>query len=557
MPETIEATELPLVNVLSNAFRFEIPDYQRPYVWTTEQTSELLDDLLYAMGQTEDVNDISPYFLGSIVIIKNADQPQARIVDGQQRITTLTILFCALRELASEAELKSAIHQYVFARGDIFAGIPGHFRLSVRELDREFFQDSVQTESKLAGLVEGTPGKLFDSQRRMCENARYLWESLSKLDENRRKTLMQFLVQRCYLVVVSTSDQNSAYRIFSVMNDRGLDLSPTDILKAEIIGAIEDRKYTKKWEDIEEHLGRDAFRDLFAHIRMISMKSKSRGNLQQEFQENVLKTTEPISFINSVLEPYADAYEIVANASYQSSAGAEKVNLFLRYLNQLDNFDWIPPAMAFLRRNLYDSEATIRFFRDLERLAYGMFITRANINQRINRYAIILGLIEQDKELFGSESPLQLSPEEKSEILHALDGPIYSRLRVRKTLLLRLDSLAADVGASYEHPIISIEHVLPQNPRQGSRWLKSFSDEDERLEWTDRIANLVLLSHRKNSRAQNFDFDRKKQEYFQKGGAVTFALTSQVLSESEWTPKVLERRQGKLVGALKKEWRLG
>ena len=96
---------------------------------------------------------------------------------------------------------------------------------------------------------------------------------------------MQFIAQCCYLVVVSASDQNAAYRIFSVLNDRGLDLSPTDILKADIIGSMEKgvrSRHTKTWENIEESLGRDRFRDLFAHIYMIFMTSRPRGTLQQE-----------------------------------------------------------------------------------------------------------------------------------------------------------------------------------------------------------------------------------------------------------------------------------
>ena len=123
-------------------------------------------------------------------------------------------------------------------------------------------------------------------------------------------------------------------------------------------------------------------------------------------------------------------------------------------------------------------------------------------------------------------------------------------------LILRLDNLLADHGATYEHHVLSIEHVLPQTPKSDSMWVKWFPDQDERELWTHRLANLVILSRQKNSQAQNFDFDRKKQEYFQKKGVATFALTSQVLTESEWTPQVLERRQRQLIDLLKKEWRL-
>ncbi|MYF74056.1 MAG: DUF262 domain-containing protein [Gemmatimonadetes bacterium] len=98
MPATIEATELQLLDVFSDKYIFNIPPYQRPYAWTTEQTGELLDDLLYAMGRIEQMNEAPPYFLGSIVIIKKEkENPLAEVIDGQQRLTTLTILLCVLR----------------------------------------------------------------------------------------------------------------------------------------------------------------------------------------------------------------------------------------------------------------------------------------------------------------------------------------------------------------------------------------------------------------------------------------------------------------------------
>ena len=108
--------------------------------------------------------------------------------------------------------------------------------------------------------------------------------------------------------------------------------------------------------------------------------------------------------------------------------------------------------MAFFKHNPNDTEKHILFTRDLERLAYGMFIRRANINQRIRRYADVLRVIENGGELFEDTSPLQLSAQEKTEILQALDGPVYSMTRVYQPLLLRLDSLLAGAGASYEHP---------------------------------------------------------------------------------------------------------
>ncbi len=93
----IQATEYPIQKVFSNDFVFTIPLYQRPYAWTTEQAGELLQDLIVSLGDgNEPIDDINPYFLGSIVLIK-ADKPDAQVVDGQQRLSTLTILLSALR----------------------------------------------------------------------------------------------------------------------------------------------------------------------------------------------------------------------------------------------------------------------------------------------------------------------------------------------------------------------------------------------------------------------------------------------------------------------------
>ncbi len=186
----------------------------------------------------------------------------------------------------------------------------------------------------------------------------------------------------------------------------------------------------------------------------------------------------------------------------------------------------------------------LRFTGELERLAYGLLILRANLTSRVNRYAEVLRAIERDNDLFDESSPLQLSKDERKWIVNRLNGDIYRQPRIPSPLLLRLDSLLADEGATYNHRVISIEHVLPQNPKNGSQWTEWFPDVEERAQWTHRLANLILLSRRKNYRASNYEFEKKKKEYFQKHGVTNFALTTQVINETEWTPAILEWRLG-------------
>ena len=556
---TITANEQNLNSVFSDAHFFEIPTYQRPYSWEKEQVDELLSDLLDAMERGDD----APYFLGSIVLIKEDDNSKSEVVDGQQRLTTLSMLFCVLREISTDTDAQTLLDGFVREAGNRFRGTQDRFRLNLRRRDQDFFRKNVQIVGSLGQFLEQAKNDYSDVEHRIFENAKHLNDKLRELKEEDRERLAQYITQHCYLVVVATSDKNSAYRIFSVMNDRGLDLSPTDILKADVVGAMspgdEEREYSDKWEHIEEELGRDGFQNVFGHLRMIYLKDKQRRTLQEEIQDSLLKdvTSEKAkTFVDEILEPYASVYGVVSSASYESSEDAQVINTYLRHLARLDNSDWIPPAMAFFHQNQYSQNALAEFIRDLERLAYGLFIRRADINERIRRYANVIRDIEQDDDLWRVGGSLQLEDDEKTSILNALDGDIYSQTRVRLPLILRLDSALTDAGAHYQHSVISIEHVLPQHPAEKSQWMEWFSDPQERRQWTHKLANLVLLSWRKNTRASNREFDYKKSQYFQRNGGTPFVLTSQVVNETEWTPTVLERRQRALIDALKKEWRL-
>ena len=555
MPAKITATEQNLVQVFGDDYSFDIPLYQRPYAWTDEQVGALLDDLADAMRRDSE----APYFLGSIVLIKSDGDPKSEVVDGQQRLTTLTMLLCVLRDISSNDELDVFIRQ----SGNQFRGTKDSFRLTARQRDRIFFEENIQRAHRLEAFLQLDPVAFTDSQKNMFINVTYLSQELRKLNDEERGNLAKYIAQKCFLVVVSASDGDSARRIFSVMNNRGLDLSPTDVLKAVVLDAISDPQsqddYAVKWEGIEEELGREDFRDLFAHIRTIHRKDKLRESLEKEFQTHVLSdlnSRKAIAFVDDQLEPYADAYEIVSRPPFESTGDAARINDLLRHLNRLDNFDWIPPAIAYFRRWTGQTDKLLEFTRNLERLAYGLFIRRANINERISRHSQVIRAIEREDALFEESSPLQLSLDEKTDIVRKLDGDIYGQVALRTPLLLRLNSILSEERVSYEHSTISIEHVLPQNPSDNSEWMKWFPDEEERKHWTHRLANLVLLSRRKNARASNYEFEKKKSEYFQRHGTTTFALTTQVVSQSEWTFPVLESRQRDLVGSLKKEWHL-
>lgn len=559
MTHTLNAKEQSLAKIFSDDYVFTIPGYQRPYAWGKEQAQELLDDLLGALATApEQLNEAAPYFLGSIVLIKAESSPDATVVDGQQRLTTLTLLLSAIRASVQDVAVQMGISKRIYEHGDVVSATQARYRLSLRERDRDFFRQYVQHENGLSQLIELT-SQLPDAQARIYNNAKVFMAGLAKLTQAELVRLVQFVITRCYLVTVATPDLDSAYRIFGVLNSRGLDLSATDILKAEVIGGITPNlrdTYTKKWEDQEEDLGRDGFGELFSHIRMVYRRAKPQGTLLKEFKEHVTPAARPHAFVDDVLLPMAQAFSEISDADYTSQKHAEQINEHLRWLNRLEFKDWVPPALVFFVRYRNQPEPMLAFFQNLERLAYSMLARKAGVNERIERFSNLTLAIEREQNLSLLQSPLQLTPLEQYETYSALNGPLYETHSPRAvaTLMLRLDHLMSDGSASYQHEVVSVEHVLPQQPAPNSQWLTWVPDPLQHQQWVHRLGNLALLSRKKNSAASNYEFEKKKNAYFTKGGICSFALTTEVLKHFEWTETVMQQRQEKMLKILETHW---
>lgn len=570
MGKTITGAERPLSKIFSSDFEYHIPQYQRPYAWTEEEAGILFDDLFEFFSTEEEDN----YFLGSAVLIKQEDQPLSEVIDGQQRLTTLTILLAVIADALS-GDMREDCRGYLIEKGSLIEGLTSKPRLMLREADQPFFEEYVQS-LHISELLSLDPAQLAtESQQRIWENCKVLRQRVRDAfagDEAKLAAFAAFLITRCYLVVVSTPNQPSAYRVFSVMNSRGLDLLPTDIIKADIIAKIpaaERDAYAKRWEELEGLAGRDGFEDVFAHTRMAFAKRKAKRALNEEFKQFVIQPLFESSpddaaaakrLIDDVIDPMTIAYITVKNSSYESLANADDVNRSLTWLNRINNSDWLPPAMMFLMRHGNDSAYVAWFMSRLERLAAYLLITSKSINKRIARFAEVMEEMDAKPESSRSAvlESVELTPEERQEFVEALDDEVYTKSSaVRRYIILRLDSFVSDGAASYEPSMFTVEHVLPQTVGPKSPWLGTWPDPAERALWTNRIANLVPLNRRRNSAAQNYDFRTKLEKYFKgKDNASSYALTTQVLAEKSWTPKVVRRRQEDLLNVFKRHWQL-
>lgn len=553
MPQKISAKEVAIRDVFSNQFHFVIPGFQRPYCWGIDETDQLVDDLLAWTREqaTKPAEQRDQYFLGSVVLVKADDEPTSTVIDGQQRLTTLSLLLSVCAHLQAEARetimpmLREHGSRYIRGSAD---------RLRIVPRDADFYADHIVPDEGFAGGLD--PRRLSEGQRRLFCNASRIAERLGELPDTEVADLIVAVLNHTYIVVVTTADLSAAFRSFSVLNSRGMDLGPQDLIKARLLDAVAPGNrdaHTNTWQAVEELLGREGLDELFAHVRMIFMKTKLQ-NLLGEITADVLPRFRPMErFVGECLVPAADALRTLRHGVYEASSGADAANRSIRQLRRIDNSDWLPPAIAFIMRHGNEGPAVAAFLRDLERLAASLMLRRTNVNVRLERYGRVLRAIEADNNLASPRSPLQLAADECRATVRAIDADLYAQTRVRLPVLLRLDELMADSGASYD-TTVSIEHVMPQQCT-GS-WLEVFPDGRVRDGWSGRLANLVLLSRRKNAQAGNLPFARKKKEYFGRGGIAPFALTTSVIETETWDVEVLELRQQQLVGLLAAEWRL-
>ena len=183
MSSKITGKEYPLLKIFSFDFEQHTPAYQRPHAWITEEAGILFDDL-YEFYRTELSDN---YFLGTIVLIKEEDKPYADVIDGPQRLTTLTILFSVLvSNLTGKA--RESCNALLQESGNILAGIPARPRIHLRQCDQAFFNKYIQ-EVQIPSLISiAATALLTEVQRHIQENCNVLLDHFeSAFEENQNE----------------------------------------------------------------------------------------------------------------------------------------------------------------------------------------------------------------------------------------------------------------------------------------------------------------------------------------------------------------------------------
>jgi uncharacterized protein with ParB-like and HNH nuclease domain len=367
-----------LVKEIFSTMWFRIPEYQRPYIWSSDQVNELMDDLTFANKDKPD----SEYFLGSFVFqFKKADLKQGQdfdendLLDGQQRMTTLLMLFACLRDLATDSAAKADCQGCIYQKGSQYKNIPERNRLvfAIRESVQKFVDTHIKADggtNKTQDLEHIANSETDTSLKNMASAILEIRKFLQDQDKGvTPEGLLKFLLNNVLFIFVATQDLDDAFRLFTILNDRGVPLRNSDILKSLNLGELEKEsdktKYAKLWEDAENELA-DDFDRFLNHLRTILVKDKARLSLLQEFEDKIYTPKEKDKSTGKrkpallkkgkdtfqMIERYLSHYKVITGGdNYDETGETFKFdNLVKVMMTGLPSTDWIPPLLRYFDR---------------------------------------------------------------------------------------------------------------------------------------------------------------------------------------------------------------
>ena len=547
----IEANKGILKKIFSEEFWFIVPQYQRPYVWQEENIQELIDDLYYAFENKQN----SEYFLGALVLKRTKEEEfkEYEILDGQQRLTTLCMMIAVLRDLMKKPQYKWTLSQMIYQEENELLRVPSRSRIkyNTRDKVKDFVKDYIipsgsTRRKEIVKFHESTNISVAN----MSKAISIMHEVFAGKDN--LEAFAVFLLNNVLFIYVSTDNTEDAFRLFTILNDRGMPLSNSDILKSINIGEVGEEdldEYCESWEYLEEKYNK-SFDRFLSFARTILLKNKPVSNLLDEYEKNIYKkgilkkgknTIDFLIELDQVYDAIIDLNDKELSNEYKNLVTIMKIGLH--------SDEWIPALMSyFIKFKYYNLD---EFIKRLEYKFVGDLMSnispskrRENLNNIIKTIEIInestIDTLLDNKELFDID---------KNIFRNNINGEVYGK-KYTKYLLLKIEYLMSDNAVHLsDYKEISIEHILPQNPPKKSHWTKDFTENQRKL-WTNKLCNLVLISNKKNVKLGNLDFKKKKEEYLKHRMDVFNNSKILLDKSSKWDEATLKIRQNTLVNML-------
>jgi hypothetical protein len=532
------------IRALLGGAKFSVDYYQREYRWENKHVGELLDDLSDKFRESYEPGDdrgkvelYGHYFLGSIII--SDKDGRKYIIDGQQRLTSLTLLLIYLHRSLSEPEQKGQLADLIFSQ---------------KFGKRSFNLDVAERSSCMEALFEGKPfddtGKP-ESVVNIVARFREIEEQFpEELGGDALPYFSDWLIENVHLVEITAYSDADAYTIFETMNDRGLSLTPTDMLKGYLLANIEDSERrieaSKIWRSrvaALQQIGReedaDAIKSWLRSQYAKTIRERKRGAQPRDFdligtefhrwvrdRQDTLGLANSVAFVRFIQEDfayYSSRYEQIRRAAEELTEGLEAI-----YYNAQNNFTLQYPAiLAALSRS--DSESDSRRKIRMVSSYLDIMIARRIWNFKSTDYStmqyamfqfIILGVRGKSVQEVADVLVGRLAAEEHTFLtsdrfyLHGMNGRQIHYLLARMTAYIETRSGQASRYEEYMRRHgkngYEVEHVWANHPE---RHKDEFDHPTDFLEYRNRIGGLLLLPKSFNASYGDDPYSSKREHY--------------------------------------------
>lgn len=546
---TVEFKQETVGHFINDNF-LRVPIYQRSFAWEKVNVQELLDDIKNAMPED--------YFIGTIVVTNKDDYYE--IVDGQQRLATIYLFFAALRNLLQSQKhekWKYIETEYLFK--EALRDEEKQQKLKLNATDNEFLLNRILNNNS-----SFSPSK--ESHRRILE----AYEEIKSFVESKIQSsgldglfdLIEFVHGKLKIIVVIVPDEVNAFTIFETLNDRGLALSQTDLIKNYLFNKAGDRlneaqdKWARFTGAIESAIDEA---EILQYIRYFWSSKNGlvrEKELFREIKNKIINKNSAITLLSN-LEKGSELYLalLTPNHSFWKDYPTDCVNS-ISELNELRLIQQRPLLLAILE-NFSNKDDVARAFRLIVSWSVRNLITgvigAGTLEREFSNQAKLIndGKIKNFTDF--KKSILKLIPTD-DQFKSAFKIATLSKTYIARYYLRKLEEayrVSKELIPLQDPEKVNLEHILPENPRDFARDWPEF-DEVSHKTYIRRIGNLTLISTKLNEEAANASFVAKKQ-FYEKS---EIEITRMISTCNEWSPASIEKRQGEFANKALEIWKI-
>lgn len=547
-------------DLIGNGRIYRVPPFQRDYSWNEENWEDLWQDILLLH-----TNPDSSHYMGAIVLqSSNTSDKEFTIIDGQQRLATLSIIAIAIIEkiqnLVEQEQQKEANQerQEILRRTYLSDRDPRSLRYSskilLNENNNDFYQSNLINLRQLRNIRS-----LSKSNQLLWQAFQYFSSHLGELSDvvQSGEKLAEFLTdtvaQRLLFIQINVEDELNAYTVFETLNARGIELSSTDLLKNYLFSLFQGpddlQEAQRQWRRIINTVQMERFPEFLRYYLSLKQTRVRRERLFKIVRESVKEGQQAFELLDK-LENYGSLFIALGNSNDEFWRDTPEHRSYIYELELFRVKQAYPTLFAAYER--FSAENFSRLLKLVCVLSFRYTVVSSlnpnDLETLYNRVAISItnGEITNPRQVFDNLRSVYVSDEKFLQDFSLLS--ISTKGQKKKLVRYILCKLEADLSnVDVNEDSFSIEHILPESPSDD--WRRNFTD-TQIEEMVYRIGNLTLLEPHLNRQVGNEIYSIKREVYQQS----VYRLTQNILAE-EWTPNTLTTRQKFLAQRAVHIWR--